>query len=106
MYWKSLTADQPKKVLESHIFVERKQDGILKAWQTAGGNKQWGYIMKEDTCSPAVFSEAVMLMYLVDANKNRDAVIVDIPNAFFQMLLRTKRTERSSTFAVHWLISS
>ena len=31
MHWKSLTADQRKKVLESHIFVERKRDGILKA---------------------------------------------------------------------------
>jgi hypothetical protein len=40
MHWKSLTAEQRKKVLESHIFVERKQDGSLKARQVAGGNKQ------------------------------------------------------------------
>ncbi len=31
IHWKSLTADQRKKELESHIFVERKRDGILKA---------------------------------------------------------------------------
>jgi hypothetical protein len=31
MHWKSLTAKQCKKVLESHIFVERKPDGVLKA---------------------------------------------------------------------------
>jgi hypothetical protein len=31
MHCKSLTAKQRKKVLESHIFVERKQDGLLKA---------------------------------------------------------------------------
>ncbi len=31
MHWKSLTVNQRKKVLESHIFVERKQDGTLKA---------------------------------------------------------------------------
>ncbi len=30
MHWKSLTAEQRKKVLESHIFVKRKQDGSLK----------------------------------------------------------------------------
>ncbi len=46
MQWKSLTAKQRKKVLESHIFVEKKHDGILKAHQVAGGNKQQGYIMK------------------------------------------------------------
>ncbi len=31
MHWKSLSAEQCKKVMESHIFVERKQDGSLKA---------------------------------------------------------------------------
>jgi hypothetical protein len=31
MHWKSLTAKQRKKVLESHIFVKRKHDGVLKA---------------------------------------------------------------------------
>jgi hypothetical protein len=40
MHWKSLTAEQRKKVLESHIFVERKCNGILKAQCVAGGNKQ------------------------------------------------------------------
>jgi hypothetical protein len=40
MHWKSLTAKQSKKVLEFHIFVESKHNGILKARQVAGGNKQ------------------------------------------------------------------
>jgi len=46
MHWKSLTAKQRKKVLESHIFVKRKRNGILKAQQVTGGNKQQGYITK------------------------------------------------------------
>ena len=70
MHWKSLTVDQRKKVLESHIFVERKQDGTLKARQVAGGNKQRGYIMKEDASSPTVSAEAVMLTCIIDANEN------------------------------------
>jgi hypothetical protein len=40
MHWKSLTAEQCKKMLESHIFVERKCNGVLKARQVVGGNKQ------------------------------------------------------------------
>ncbi len=36
MQWKSLRAKQCKKVLEFHIFVERKCDGVLKARQVAG----------------------------------------------------------------------
>ena len=39
MHWKTLTSEQRKQVLESHIFVERKRDGVLKARTVAGGNK-------------------------------------------------------------------
>jgi hypothetical protein len=84
MHWKSLTAEQHKKVLESHIFVEKKRDGILKVRQVTGGNKQQGYITKDDTNTPTVSLEAVLLTCVVDANKNRDVAIVGIPNAFVQ----------------------
>ncbi len=51
-------------------------------WQFAGGNEQQGYITKEKASSPTVFSEAVLLTCVVDADKNMDTAIVDIPNAF------------------------
>jgi hypothetical protein len=91
MHWKFLTAKQRKKVLESHIFVKRKLDGILKAQQVAGENKQQGYITKEDTSSPTVSLEAVLLTCIVDANKNRDIAIVDIPNAFVQTIVEDEK---------------
>jgi len=92
MLWKSLTAEQHKKVIESHIFVERKCNETLKAQQVAGGNRQQRYIRKEDKSSPTVSLEAVLLMCIVDANKNRDVAIVDIPNALSRLLLRMRRT--------------
>jgi hypothetical protein len=91
MHWKSLTAKQRKKVLESHIFIERQCDGILKAQQVAGGNKQQGYITKEDASSPTVSLEAVLLTCVVDANKNRDVAIMDIPNAFVQTFVEDEK---------------
>ncbi len=105
MHWKSLTADHCKKVLESHIFLERKQDIILKARQVAGGNKQRGCIMKEDASPPTVSAEAVMLMCIIDANENRNVAIVNIPNAFVPTVAEDKMTERSSASVAHWLIS-
>ena len=78
-------------MLESHIFVERKRDGTLKARQVAGGNKQRGYIMKEDASSPTVSTEAVMLTCVIDANENRDVAIVDIPNAFVQTVVEDEK---------------
>ena len=47
--------------------------------------------MKEDASSPMVSSEAVMLTCIVDANENREVVIVDIPNAFVQTVVEDKK---------------
>jgi hypothetical protein len=91
MHWKTLTAKQRKQVLESHIFVERKRDGVLKAQTVAGGNKQHGYILKEDANSPTVSNEAVMLTCVIDADENRDVAIVDIPNAFVQTVVEDEK---------------
>ncbi len=90
-HWKFLTAEQCKKMLESYIFIERKRDGILKAQQVAGGNKQQGYFTKEDASSLTVSLEAVLLMCKVDANKNRDVATVDIPNAFVQTIVEDEK---------------
>jgi hypothetical protein len=91
MHWKSLTAKQRKKVLESHIFVDRKQDGLLKAQQVAGGNKQQEYIIKEDESSPTVSSEAAMLTCVIDATKKWDVAVVEIPNAFIQTVVEGEK---------------
>ena len=74
-------------MLESHIFVEKKRDCILRAQTKAGGNKQRGYILKEDASSPTVSNEAVMLVCVIHADKNRDVAIFDIPNAFVQTVV-------------------
>ena len=47
--------------------------------------------MKEDTSSPTISTEAVVLMCIVDANENRDVTIVDIPNAFVQTVVEDKK---------------
>jgi hypothetical protein len=71
--------------------VERKRDGVLKARTVAGGNKQRGYILKEDASSPTVSNEAVMLTCVIDADENRDVAIVDIPNAFVQTVVEDEK---------------
>jgi hypothetical protein len=47
--------------------------------------------MKEDTSSPTMFAEAVMLTCVVNANENRDVAIVGIPNAFVQTVVEGKK---------------
>jgi hypothetical protein len=92
-HWHGLTKKQKEQVVESHIFVEQKRDGKIKAWKVIGGNKQCSYITKENVSSPAVSAEAVMLTCIIDAAEDRDIAVVDIPNAFAQTVVSEEDAE-------------
>ena len=77
-------------MLKSHIFLKQKRTGEVKGRAVAGGNKQRGYIDKEDASSPTVAIESVILTSIVDALEKRDVAIVDIPNAFVQTVVEEK----------------
>jgi hypothetical protein len=83
-HWHELSKRQKEKhaILESHVFVEEKRDGKLKARKVIKGNKQLDYITKEDASSPTVSAEAVMLTCIIDALERRGIAVVDIPIAF------------------------
>ena len=75
----SLSKKQKEQILESHIFIEQKRDGTIKARKVIGGNKQRDYITKEDVSSPTVTAEAVMLTCVIDAQAAASFVEAD-PN--------------------------
>jgi hypothetical protein len=82
VHWKYLSEKEKTMVLESHMFITKKRDGNLKARKVAGGNKQRGFIEKEDASSPTVATELVLLSCTIDAMENREVCVLDIPNAF------------------------
>ncbi len=92
-HWHALSKKQKEQVLESHIFDEEKRDGTIKACKVIGGNKQCDYITKEDVSSPTVMAEAVMLTCVIDAQEERDVVVVDIPNEFIQTVVSEEDAE-------------
>jgi len=92
-HWHELTKKQKEQNLESHIFVEQKRDGLIKARKVIGGNKQRDYITKEDVSSPTVSAEAVMLTCVIDAQEDRYIAVVDIPNVFVQTVANEEDTE-------------
>ena len=67
--WRDMTEEQKKTVLESHIFMKMKQSGEIKGRTVAGGNKQRGFIDKEESSSPTVATESVILTSLIDAKE-------------------------------------
>jgi hypothetical protein len=79
-----LKSDEKSKILESHMFIVRKQSGETKARLLGSRNKQCDYLSKEDSSSPTAATELVLLTSIVDAAENRDDAIVDITNAFIQ----------------------
>jgi hypothetical protein len=88
---KDLTATQLKQILESHMFLTKKRDGLVKARKVAGGNKQRDYIAKEDASSPTCATESVLLSCAIDAKENRESAVVDIPNAFIQTVVEDEK---------------
>ncbi len=87
MHWHELTQAQKEHILKSHIFVEEKQDGKIKATMVVGGSKQQD--MKKDVSSPmvSVSDEAVMLTCVIAALKDWDIAVINIPNAFVQTVI-------------------
>jgi hypothetical protein len=88
VHWKDVNKERWKQILESHVFVKKKRTGQIKVRKVAWGNKQRDFISKENASSSTVATESVLLTSLVDAQENRDVAIVDIPNAFIQMVVK------------------
>ena len=68
--------------------MKQKRTGDIKGMMVAGGNKQRGYINKEDLSSPTVSTESVILTSLVNALEGRKTAIINVPNAFIQTVVR------------------
>lgn len=70
--------------METLIFLTEKRDGRIKARTCANGSVQREWITKEESSSPTVTLEALMLSAAIDAMEGREVAVVDIPNAFIQ----------------------
>jgi len=79
-----LTTEQKGKILQSHMFVVKKRDGVTKAQIVVGGNQQRGHVTKDESSSPTVSTESVLLTLIDDAHEGREVAVIDIPNAYIQ----------------------
>jgi hypothetical protein len=104
-----LTDNQRFKILQSHMFVVKKQSGETKARMVAGGNTQQGHVTKEESSSPTVSTKAVLLTAIVDAKEERDVVVIDIPNACIQTCVEDEKDRviiHMTGIIVDWLVKS
>jgi hypothetical protein len=80
---KNLTDEQRRKALRTHCFLSEKRDGRIKARAMADGRTQIRYTM-EETYSPTVKLESIMLCTLIIALEARHVATVDIKGAFLK----------------------
>ena len=75
----SLSQEERDKVLESLIFLTQKRDGMAKAQTCVNGSKQQLWTDKEDSASPTVLLESVMITSVIDAKEGCEVAVIDIP---------------------------
>ena len=80
----SMTPQQKSETLNSLIFLPEKRNGDVKSRMYGNGSKQRhrpGY-KKEDSASPTVSLEGVLLTAAIEAHELRHIACFDIPGAF------------------------
>jgi len=90
-----LTDQERKRAMESLIFMVEKRDGTLKSRFCANGSTQRAYMEREESASPTVMTESILITGCIEAKQRRDVMTCDIPNAFVQTdMNKTKKGER------------
>ncbi len=77
------TMEQMRDALMMHCFVVEKRDGRIKARAVADGRSQQMYT-EEETTSPTVKLESIILNAFVDVHEGRSIATVDIKGAFLK----------------------
>lgn len=80
----ALTKEEKRGALQYLMFLKKKRCSRIKGWGCADGRKKRIYKSKEETSSPTVAVESLMLSCVIDAKERRQVVTADIPRAFMQ----------------------
>ena len=81
---RTMTRTDKRSALEYLMFLKKKRCGRIKGRGCADGRKQRGHMTKEETSSPTVSTEGLLLSCTIDAQEGRDVATTDIPGAFMQ----------------------
>jgi hypothetical protein len=73
-----------KRAIEVIVFLTEKRDNTVKGRLVYNGRPTREWLSREDSASPTVSSESIMLTAIVDAKEERDNMTADVPNAFIQ----------------------
>jgi len=84
-YMSELTLSEKWRVLGYLMFIKEKRCGTIKGRGCADGRKQRVYKTKEETSSPTVRTESLLLSCVIDAKERQQVITCDVPGAFMQV---------------------
>ena len=99
------TTEDKCKALTYLMYLQRKRCGRVKGRGCADGRKQRSTMTKEDTTSPTVSTESIMLTSIIDAEENRDVAVTDIPGAYLHADMEGEVVVRFSGTMVDMLLN-
>lgn len=79
---RKLTTQQKCRALRAINLIKEKRSGVLKGRSVADGSAQWNIYTKEQTASPTVSTDALMLTLMIDALEERDVATADVEGAY------------------------
>jgi hypothetical protein len=77
----ALTKDKRRAALRAINLIKEKRCGLIKGCTVADGRKQRSLCTKEETTSPTVSTDALMLSTMIDACEERDVATADVAGA-------------------------
>ena len=77
-----LTAEEKKQALRLVELIKEKRCGKLKGRACADGRPQRKFVSKEESASPTVSLEGLILSMLIDAREERDIATADVSGAY------------------------
>ena len=84
---KSLTKKERAKCVSALMFLTEKRDGSVKGRMVYNGKPTREWMSKEESASPTVTLESIMLTAVIEAFEGRDVMTADVPNAFIQTVI-------------------
>ena len=85
--WSELTHQERKSGLRAIIFMKQKRCGKIKTRLCVDGRPHRHIYTKEDSTSPTVKTESVIITAVIDAKEDRFIAIADITQAFLKAML-------------------
>ena len=78
----SLTNVQKRQASRIIEIIKEKRDGMLKGRACADGRPQRKFVSKQDSASPTVSLEGLMLSLMIDAKEGRNVATADVVGAY------------------------